>query len=86
MRVRELMTENVTACSLDSTLAGVASRLSEGQLRLRIVDSARLNRDTIMPSYYRVDGLNQVAELWRDKPILTAQQVEDAVAYLLTLR
>jgi sulfur-oxidizing protein SoxX len=67
-------------------LAGVGARLNEGQLRLRIVDSMRLNRDTIMPSYYRVDGLNMVAEAWRGKPVLSAQQVEDTVAYLLTLR
>ena len=67
-------------------LHGVGARLSEGQLRLRIVDSMRLNRETIMPSYYRVDGLNQVAATLRGKPVLTAQQVEDTVAYLLTLR
>ena len=67
-------------------LDGVGTRLSAGQLRLRIVDSMRLNRETIMPSYYRVDGLNQVAEAWRGKPVLTAQQVEDTVAYLFTLR
>ena len=68
------------------SLDGVGTRLSEGQLRLRIVDPVRLNRDAIMPSYYRMDGLNQVAEAWRGKPVLTAQQVEDVVAYLLTLR
>jgi sulfur-oxidizing protein SoxX len=67
-------------------LAGVGARLNEGQLRLRIADSMRLNRDTIMPSYYRVDGLNMVAEAWRGKPVLSAQQVEDTVAYLATLR
>jgi sulfur-oxidizing protein SoxX len=67
-------------------LNGVGVRFSEGQLRLRIVDSMRLNRDTIMPSYYRMDGLNRVGEAWRGKPVLTAQQVEDIVAYLLTLR
>jgi L-cysteine S-thiosulfotransferase len=67
-------------------LSGIGARLSEGQLRLRIVDSMRLNRDTIMPSYYRMDGLNKVAEAWRGKPVLTAQQVEDTVAYLSTLR
>lgn len=68
------------------TLAGVGERLTEGQLRLRVVDSMLLNRDTIMPSYFRVKGLSQVAEPWRGKPVLTAQQVEDVVAYLLTLR
>jgi len=72
--------------NLAPPLGGVGARLSEGQLRLRIVDSMRLNPQTIMPSYYRVDGLNQVAAALRGKPVLTAQQVEDVVAYLLTLR
>jgi len=72
--------------NVGQSLAGVGARLTEGQLRLRIVDSMRLNRDTMMPSYYRTDGLNQVAEAWRGQPILTVQQVEDTVAYLLTLR
>ena len=72
--------------NLAPALSGVGSRLSAGQLRLRIVDTMRLNRDTIMPSYYRVGGLTRVAEAWRGKPILTAQQVEDLVAYLQTLR
>jgi sulfur-oxidizing protein SoxX len=67
-------------------LDGVGARLTEGQLRLRIVDSMRLNRDTVMPSYHRVEGLNQVSAAWRGKPVLTAQQVEDTVAYLSTLR
>ena len=72
--------------NLGPPLTGVGTRLSEAQLRLRIVDSLRLNPDTIMPSYYRMDGLKQVGETWRGKPVLTAQQVEDTVAYLLTLR
>jgi sulfur-oxidizing protein SoxX len=67
-------------------LAGVASRLSAGQIRLRIVDSARRDPQSVMPGYYRVDGLARVAAAWRGKPILTAQQVEDLVAYLATLR
>jgi sulfur-oxidizing protein SoxX len=75
-----------TVGDLAPTLAGVASRLTAGQMRLRIVDSMRLNSDTIMPSYYRVEGLNRVAAQWRGKPILTAQEVEDVIAYLETLR
>lgn len=72
--------------NLASPLAGVGARLNEGQLRLRVVDSMRLNRDTIMPSYYRTEDLNQVAAAWRGKPLLAPQEIEDTVAYLLTLR
>lgn len=72
--------------NLGPPLAGVGARLTEGQLRLRVVDSRRLNPETIMPSYYRVTGLERVGAPWRGKPILSAQQVEDVVAYLLTLR
>lgn len=72
--------------NLSPDLTGVGSRWTAGELRLRLVDSSRLNPATIMPSYYRVDGLNRVAATWRDKPILTAEQIEDVVAYLGTLR
>jgi sulfur-oxidizing protein SoxX len=72
--------------NLAPPLSGVATRLTAAQLRLRVVDSSRLNPETIMPAYYRTDGLTQVAENWRGKPILSAQQVEDVVAYLLTLK
>jgi sulfur-oxidizing protein SoxX len=68
------------------SLAGVGGRLSAGQLRLRIVDSTRVNPQTPMPSYYRVAGLNGVAAAFRGKPILTAQEIEDVVAYLGTLK
>jgi sulfur-oxidizing protein SoxX len=67
-------------------LKGVASRLSEGQLRLRIVDSSRVNPATIMPSYYRTEGLARVAPAFRGKTVLGAEQIEDVVAYLMTLR
>ena len=67
-------------------LKGAGSRWSEGQLRLRIVDPGRLNADTIMPAYYRVDGLNRMTPTFRGKPVLTAKQIEDVVAYLATLR
>jgi sulfur-oxidizing protein SoxX len=71
---------------LAPNLAGSGGRWSEGQLRLRLVDGSRLNPATIMPSYYRVDGLTRVGAAWRNKPILSAEQIEDIVAYLRTLR
>ena len=67
-------------------LAGAGGRWSEGQLRLRLVDASSLNPATIMPSYYRLDGLARVGPAWRGKPILSAEQIEDMVAYLVTLR
>jgi sulfur-oxidizing protein SoxX len=67
-------------------LTGAGSRWSEGQLRLRIVDAARLNPETIMPPFYRVEGLTRVHPAWRGKPILSAEQIEDVVAFLATLR
>jgi sulfur-oxidizing protein SoxX len=67
-------------------LAGTGTRWTEGQLRLRMVDSRRLNPDTPMPSYHRVDGLTAVAPAFKGKPIFDAQQIEDVVAFLRTLR
>jgi len=71
---------------LAPNLAGSGSRWTVGQLRLRLVDASRLNPGTIMPSYYKVDGLERVAANWRGKPILTAEQIEDIVTYLASLR
>ena len=67
-------------------LKGAGARWSAAQLRLRLVDAMRLNPATIMPSYYRADGLVRVAANFRGKPALTAQQIEDVVAYLATLK
>ena len=71
---------------LGPPLGGVARTLSVAQLRLRVVDSMRVNPTTIMPSYYRIEGLDRVAGAYRGKPILAAEQVEDLVAYLATLK
>jgi sulfur-oxidizing protein SoxX len=67
-------------------LKGAGSRSGEGQLRLRIVDPRIFNPDTIMPAYYRRDGLEGVAPAFRGKTVLTAEQIEDVVAFLMTLR
>jgi sulfur-oxidizing protein SoxX len=67
-------------------LRGAGTRLSEGQIRLRIADSSRINPDTIMPAYYRTERLARVAPAYRGKPILTAEQIEDVVAFLTSLR
>lgn len=75
--------------TLAPDLSGIGDRLSVGQLRLRIVDMKRLNPASIMPSYYAVitdSKDSRVAEGWRNKPVLTAEEIEDLVAYLQTLR
>jgi len=63
-----------------------AARLTEGQIRQRIVDSRKVNPQSIMPAYYRSEGLVRVAPAYRGKTVLTAEQIEDVVAYLLTLK
>ena len=72
--------------TLAPNLAGAGSRWSEGQLRLRVVDSKPLNPTTTMPSFYRTQGLTRVGTAWKSQPVLTAQQIEDVVALLRTLR
>jgi sulfur-oxidizing protein SoxX len=67
-------------------LAGAGARWSEGQLRLRIVDAGKLNAATIMPPFYRVDHLTRVPPAYRGKPVLSAVEVEDVIAYLMTLK
>jgi L-cysteine S-thiosulfotransferase len=72
--------------NLAPDLSGAGSRWSEGQLRLRIVDAAKFNPDTIMPPFYRIEGLTRVSAAFRDKPVLSAVEIEDVVAYLMTLK
>jgi len=72
--------------TLAPDLNGAGSRWSEGELRLRLVDPTRLNPQTIMPAYYQVEGLTRVGQAWHGKPILSAGQIEDVVAFLSSLR
>ena len=72
--------------TLGPDMDGAGARWSAGQLRLRIVDASRLNPDTIMPPYYRLEGLQRVAAGFTGKPLLSAEKIEDVVAFLTTLR
>jgi len=72
--------------NIGPSLDGVASRYKEGELRLRMVDSKQFNEDTIMPAFYKVEGLHRLRKQFKGKPVLSAQEVEDVVAYLLTLK
>ncbi|MBI3506364.1 MAG: sulfur oxidation c-type cytochrome SoxX [Proteobacteria bacterium] len=72
--------------TLAPPLDGAGTRLTVDELRQRIVDPAKTVPDTIMPAYGRTDGLARVAPAFAGKPILSAAQIEDVVAYLATLR
>ena len=72
--------------TLGPDLRGVGARLTADEIRLRIAEPARVNPDTIMPGYYRGQGLVRVGQQWQGKTILTSQQIEDVVAFLVTLK
>jgi L-cysteine S-thiosulfotransferase len=72
--------------SIGPPLAGVGSRLDAAALRQRLVAPEQFNPETVMPSYGRSTGLQQVAAAQRGKPLLTDAQIDDVVAWLATLR
>ena len=72
--------------NLAPDLTAVGARLSEGQIRQRIVDPTKVNPQSIMPAYYKSEGLVRVAPAYRGKTVLTAEQIEDVVAYLSSLK
>lgn len=67
-------------------LSAVGARLTAGQIRLRIADIERVAPGTIMPAYYRKQGLHQVAPQYKGKPVLSAHEIEHLVAYLSGLK
>jgi sulfur-oxidizing protein SoxX len=72
--------------NLAPSLEGAGSRWNEGQLRLRLMDNKRVNPESIMPAYHRIEGLNRVGATWRDRPILNAAEIEDVLAFLMGLK
>jgi L-cysteine S-thiosulfotransferase len=72
--------------NLASNLEGTATRWTAAQLRLRVADARRLDPNGLMPSFYKTEGLAQVGAAWQGKSVLTAQEVEDVLAFLLTLK
>ncbi|MES2758191.1 MAG: sulfur oxidation c-type cytochrome SoxX [Pseudomonadota bacterium] len=72
--------------NLAPPLDGAGARWSAGQLRMRMVDASRFNPETIMPSYFKPGAAPRTPAALQGKTILSAQQVEDVVAYLQTLK
>jgi sulfur-oxidizing protein SoxX len=67
-------------------LAGVADRYTQAELRLRLVNAKLINPDTLMPSYYKKTGFHRIQKKWEGKTIISAQDVEDILAYLASLK
>ncbi|MFC1672859.1 sulfur oxidation c-type cytochrome SoxX [Pseudomonadota bacterium] len=66
-------------------LNGVSSRISEAELRMRLVDAKVINEDTMMPSFFKT-GQHRVLKKFEGKTILSAQEVEDVIAYVMTIK
>lgn len=74
-------------------LDGVASRYSEAELRGLVANAKMTFEGTFMPAFYKTEGFIRPGAGYTGKapegelaPILTAQQIEDVVAYLMTLK
>ena len=74
------------SANLGPSLAGVGSRLSAAQIRLRVADITRVSPEAVMPTFHRVEGMTRVAPQYAGKPVLAASQVEDLVAWLESLK
>lgn len=72
--------------TIGPNLSGVGGRLTESEIRMRIVNARQVNPTSVMPAYFITTGLHRVAAPYIGKPILSATQIEDVVSYLTTLR
>ena len=75
------------------SLDGVADRWNEAELRGIVADAKKTYEGTIMPSFYKVSGFVRPGDGFTGKaaegeldPLLSAQQIEDVVAFLTTLK
>jgi sulfur-oxidizing protein SoxX len=71
--------------NLAPELKASVARLNASQLRARIVNAAHFNPQTIMPSYYQTSHLNRVAPKFSGQTLLSGQEIEDVIAFLVTL-
>jgi len=71
--------------NLAPALSVSAARLTAPQLRARIVDASYFNPNTIMPAYYKTGHLHRVAPKFAGQTILNGQEIEDVVAFLVSL-
>ena len=72
--------------NLAPDLIASVGQSTPAQLRARLVDPSRLKPASIMPAYYRTSGLSRVAPKFVDQTILTGQEIEDVVAFLVSLQ
>ena len=75
-----------TAGDVGPAMDGIGSRLSPPEMRVRVTDITRVHPASVMPTYHRTEGMRRVAKAYEGRPVLSAQQVEDVVAWLGTLR
>lgn len=75
-----------TAGNVGPSLEAIGARLTAAELRLRVADITKVYPDSVMPTFHRTEGMKRVARAYEGKPVLDAQQLEDVVAWLGTLR
>ena len=80
------MYDDIFQGNIGPSLAGIGNRYTIAELRLRLVNPYVLNPDTIMPAFYKVRGLKRVDKKYTEKSILSAQEIEDVISWLATIK